>query len=102
MFGDCVGKIIQNLPKRGKSAAIWKIRIQHFNKLRNIRRLGSSGVLPENPRAGSSILSVGNIVNSSRGNSPELFVFDVGIQIDRNWSIKNRLNPDYDRQKKSG
>jgi len=28
LCGDCVGKIVQNLLKCGKSAKIWKIRIQ--------------------------------------------------------------------------
>jgi hypothetical protein len=35
------------------------LALNDFNKLSLIRRLGNSGVLPENPRVGSSILSLG-------------------------------------------
>jgi hypothetical protein len=41
-----------------------------------LRRLGSPEVVTENPRVGSSILSLGTIIKSSRVIALELFMFE--------------------------
>ena len=48
-----IGKSVENLLKSEK------LKINNFNKLCYLRRLGISGVVPENPRVRSSTLRLG-------------------------------------------
>jgi hypothetical protein len=66
--GDCVGKIVENRLKCGKSAKIWKIRIQQFQYVKLFEGLGSPGVLTENPRGAPqahSILFLGTMISGT-------------------------------------
>jgi hypothetical protein len=60
--------------QRRKSA---KAAFNNFNKLNLMRRLGNSGVLPENPRVGSSILSLGTSKINGLRIIPQPFVFFI-------------------------
>jgi hypothetical protein len=53
-----------------------KTESNKFKKLRLLRKLGNSGVLPEDPRVGSSILSLGTIKSRGcgLGRSPLFFL----------------------------
>ena len=66
-------KINKNLKRCGKSYLTNSVA---YN---NLRRLGNSEVVTENPRVGSSILSLGTRLKSSRGISLELFLFRADI-----------------------
>jgi len=66
-------KIGKNQKKCGKSYVTISVA---YN---NLRRLGNSEEVTENPRVGSSILSLGTIIKSSRDNSLELFMFGKDI-----------------------
>jgi hypothetical protein len=67
--------------QRRKSA---KATSNNFNKLSLLRKLGNSGVLPENPRVGSSVLSLDVSKKASGydfGHSP-LFFFGCALLIE--------------------
>ena len=61
----CVRKSFQNLLKLGNiEENLLKRKVVISNSYNNLRRLESSGVLPENPRVRSSILRLGTIKTS--------------------------------------